>query len=1680
MHQNKSLFIDEQIPGFILEEYPLFAEFIKQYYLFLEQEAGKIIAVKVLSGGSNYNPIVAWAANTTFKKGSRVVYPTNGGNVYLITSTSTSNNTPPTHTSGNVSFYTFISANGGATSVSVSFQVKDQNTQQFINDPRTGASKAAASALIVSGSIDKIIVTNFGSNYTEEDEVKVVVSGGGGSGALLEVVTTTKLGNINSAIAQTINSRDIDESIPEFVDLIRKELIPQIPQKLYRDDNATNYNEVDVQKFIKFSKQFYKSKGTEKSIQFLFRILFNSDVSFYYPKTDMLRVSDGKWSVDKVIRITPTVTESNISIEEFRELYLGERIIGAISGATAIIQDIDNIAITGGGSLKRELKLSDINGEFNITGESILLFKLDNSKDIVVGSAKRCIQSLKILTGGIGYKIGDQITSTNSFLAKVTSVDDTGKILDYKIDNFGFDYASTPVFTTNVVGASGATFEATLGVLLVYEGIYIGTDGQLSSAKKIQDSEYYQDFSYEIVSDQSANIFGQFLNTMIHPAGLKLFSKILSIKEDSLYLDRYNFNPTLDNYTYIVDNNDTAITDFFIVKPVLNTSTSTAFQSGLAVAFKTIISIVANGLDYLFEVSTAGTLGSTQPSISIVGPQVNDTASLIFIGVSERPASVFLNGKLQRYSADNLLPSDFTFLNANTIRFNSIIKPGSVVRIVVRRDALFTTDYNEYIKSYTKIDIRRIANLREPFFMYSWFAGLPSSPIAWTESTSYSINNIIQHLGNYYIAMNNGTTGKTAPTFPEGLYSNGSLLLKYFNYHIGYIGDIIYYGSNFYKVTGTTNANISGIFGQTAPTHTSGTVVNGKLLLTYHNPGFKFWSSGSSALVGDIILYINPQVLSLTPTATGSSGASTIVVSSATNIAVGQSVTGTGIGAGAKVVSFNGTTLTLSVANTGTVSGTILIQSATSSDFYKVIKSGNLGSTPPSHENGSYPNGTTVLAYHTYNYSAQTKIVHVSQLDPGKAMLGPTVNDIERNAYSEMPQFFQDFIGTKSGLTPGSTFSTIIFNDTGLSVQDDEYIHYSIIITFSNGVSAGNKLVRAITNYNGSTKTFTLGSSVTLPSGCTDIQYRLLQNFIVSSYNSGTKNIGLSTYDPAYNLNPVIKTKFEIVTSTDVNTTTDTILITNHGLTDRTKLTYDAYSLTVIGGLTTATNYYVKVVDVDNIRLCSTYSNAVNNIYVNITSTGSGSQYFYLQNNLYQYYNLIITSGGGVNSVLNIAEYNEINNTITFENDASGTIVPGESTYFIYPDLYNGSSDGSGPNEDFYSSSIIELFKVSGGSNYQIGDTITFTGGYGSSASASISSVDAGGQITLAVLNSGGYGYIYSPIVSVNTSTGSGASFYPILSPVAGIGVESYYKYSTYGNYIYNLDYTYRPTTKFEYGETVQQQVTGISVGQSVSGTNIGAGAKVSSISVSGSNLSTLTLSVANSGVVANNINITSDKIAKTVTATGSSGASTIVVSNVTGVVAGQSVSGTNIGAGATISSISGTTLTLSVANTGTVANNVNITSDGVLKTVTATGASPFNIVVTNATGIAVGQNVAGSNIGVGATVSSINGNTITLSVANTGAINGSVTIASGAYTATGSSGFTITVSNKARIIKHDSHLKLLYLESDEESDALNLTLDLIRVKDSSIIDTTSGELLYSGWRSTNIPVGSITKTYKK
>jgi hypothetical protein len=59
-----------------------------------------------------------------------------------------------------------------------------------------------------------------------------------------------------------------------------------------------------------------------------------------------------------------------------------------------------------------------------------------------------------------------------------------------------------------------------------------------------------------------------------------------------------------------------------------------------------------------------------------------------------------------------------------------------------------------------------------------------------------------------------------------------------------------------------------------------------------------------------------------TPTITGTSGSYDITVSSSTDVVVGQSVYGTGVGTGAVVTAINGLVVTVDVANSGTVSGT--------------------------------------------------------------------------------------------------------------------------------------------------------------------------------------------------------------------------------------------------------------------------------------------------------------------------------------------------------------------------------------------------------------------------------------------------------------------------------------------------------------------------------------------------------------------------------------------------------------------------------------------------------------------------------------------------------------------------------------------------------------------------------------
>ena len=69
---------------------------------------------------------------------------------------------------------------------------------------------------------------------------------------------------------------------------------------------------IDKVTLVKHAKEFYRSTGTEKSVRYIIRALFNKDADFYYPKTDILRASDGKWFIEKSLKVTG-VTVDNVS-----------------------------------------------------------------------------------------------------------------------------------------------------------------------------------------------------------------------------------------------------------------------------------------------------------------------------------------------------------------------------------------------------------------------------------------------------------------------------------------------------------------------------------------------------------------------------------------------------------------------------------------------------------------------------------------------------------------------------------------------------------------------------------------------------------------------------------------------------------------------------------------------------------------------------------------------------------------------------------------------------------------------------------------------------------------------------------------------------------------------------------------------------------------------------------------------------------------------------------------------------------------------------------------------------------------------------------------------------------------------------------------------------------------------
>jgi hypothetical protein len=86
-------------------------------------------------------------------------------------------------------------------------------------------------------------------------------------------------------INRLVDARDVDNIADEFLGYIQREVAMPI----------SNLEGVDRRKLYKHLTDLYLSKGSIPSYEALFNLLFQDQIELYFPRVDVLKLSDGKW-----------------------------------------------------------------------------------------------------------------------------------------------------------------------------------------------------------------------------------------------------------------------------------------------------------------------------------------------------------------------------------------------------------------------------------------------------------------------------------------------------------------------------------------------------------------------------------------------------------------------------------------------------------------------------------------------------------------------------------------------------------------------------------------------------------------------------------------------------------------------------------------------------------------------------------------------------------------------------------------------------------------------------------------------------------------------------------------------------------------------------------------------------------------------------------------------------------------------------------------------------------------------------------------------------------------------------------------------------------------------------------------------------------------------------------------
>ena len=214
--------------------------------------------------------------------------------------------------------------------------------------------------------------------------------------------------------------RSIENTLDEFVTRFKKELSVIFPT-----------NTLENERFIlQRIREFYKTRGSTESFQFLFRTLFNKEAEIYYPSKQILRASDGSWIQERSLFIQQSSGDL---------FHLGGKIIN-------IKTDMKNIHVFCPRVVYYRENVYEVFIDRSYI-QDIFVGNLVLSEDgLNSGTIIPCPSKYNIITSGSGFEIGALYhlpsESGNGSLVKITKIDANGGIKKIQVITFGLDYES--------------------------------------------------------------------------------------------------------------------------------------------------------------------------------------------------------------------------------------------------------------------------------------------------------------------------------------------------------------------------------------------------------------------------------------------------------------------------------------------------------------------------------------------------------------------------------------------------------------------------------------------------------------------------------------------------------------------------------------------------------------------------------------------------------------------------------------------------------------------------------------------------------------------------------------------------------------------------------------------------------------------------------------------------------------------------------------------------------------------------------------------------------------------------------------------------------------------------------------------------------------------------------------